>query len=89
MDSTGFDADIFIEAVKNRPVIWNFSLPEYHDKIKKRNAWTEVCSLMCNGFEDKSEKEQNDLGKFGNKRILLLDITLLRNKKIFGKCTIL
>ncbi|XP_074041217.1 uncharacterized protein [Leptinotarsa decemlineata] len=62
MDSSDFDADIFIEAIKSRPIIWNTTLPEYHDKIKKKDAWTEVCSLMCNGFEEKSEKEQNDIG---------------------------
>ncbi|KAG5867367.1 hypothetical protein JTB14_008483 [Gonioctena quinquepunctata] len=60
IDSTGFDADISIEAVKNHPVIWNTPLPEYHDKIKEGNAWKEVCLLMCNGFGEKSGKEQND-----------------------------
>lgn len=64
MDPSGFDNDMFIDLVKKCPCIWNTALAEYHDKIKKRNAWEEVCCAMYPDFKDKTEKERNTLGKF-------------------------
>jgi len=58
MDPSGFDNDIFIESVKKHQCIWNTTLGDYHDKIKKRNAWEEVCCDTYPDFKEKPEKEQ-------------------------------
>ncbi|KAG8263730.1 hypothetical protein J6590_094202 [Homalodisca vitripennis] len=57
------DTELFIAAVKNQPVIWDTTSEHYHDRIKKRGAWFIVCEEFFEGFDEKSGKEKNEIGK--------------------------
>lgn len=63
MDSE-IDVELFIEEVKKYPELWDVSCSDYKDKVKKRNAWIEICSVFCEGFKEKEEKDKCDIGKF-------------------------
>ncbi|KAH9631143.1 hypothetical protein HF086_001078 [Spodoptera exigua] len=54
-----FDTDRFITEINNRPATWNALLPEYSNKVLKRNAWDELCQIFYNNFNEKNSKEKN------------------------------
>ncbi|KAF9413738.1 hypothetical protein HW555_008184 [Spodoptera exigua] len=54
-----FDTDRFITEINNRPATWNALLPEYSNKVLKRNAWDELCQIFYNNFNEKTSKEKN------------------------------
>lgn len=58
-----FDTDRFITEINNRPATWNSLLPEYSNKVLKRNAWDELCQIFYNNFNEKTSKEKNLAGK--------------------------
>ena len=53
------DTEMFIENVKARPEIWNFSSEEYKDKRKRDAAWEEISKEMIKNFEEKEDKEKS------------------------------
>ncbi|XP_076656101.1 uncharacterized protein LOC143360834 [Halictus rubicundus] len=55
------DIELFIEEVKKYPEIWNVAAEEYHDKTKKRSAWLQVCRAMYDNFDEKHEKDKNEM----------------------------
>jgi len=54
------DMELFIGEVKLHPEIWNIA---DHDRTKKRVAWIEICRVFCEGFDEKDEREKNDICK--------------------------
>lgn len=65
-DNTDDNVDIglFIGEVKNYKEIWNIANRNYYDRTKKRNAWINICRVFYPLFDEKNEKEKNDLCKY-------------------------
>lgn len=59
-----FDIELFIGEIKNHPEIWNISAETYHDRQKKRGAWIKICRIFYEGFDEKDEKERNEICKY-------------------------
>nr|XP_014276018.1 uncharacterized protein LOC106680663 [Halyomorpha halys] len=53
---TVFDVEAFIDEVKQRPAIWDISYPDYTDKIKKQQAWKDICVVFRKDY-DQLDKE--------------------------------
>lgn len=58
------DIELFIGEVKNYKEIWNVADENYHDRTKKRSAWINICRVFFPSFDDKDEKERNDICKY-------------------------
>ena len=41
-----YNAEIFIDLVKEEPCLWNTAFRSYKDQTKKKNAWTSISSKM-------------------------------------------
>ena len=41
-----YNAEIFIDLVKEEPCLWNTAFRSYKDQTKKKNAWTNISSKM-------------------------------------------
>lgn len=59
--SDEIDIELLIGEVKNYPEIWNVAAETYHDRTKKRGAWITICQVLCEGFDDKNDKEKNEI----------------------------
>lgn len=57
------DVELFIEEVKKHPLIWNVALEEFHDRNKKRSAWITICRQFSEAFDEKEDKEKNEICK--------------------------
>ncbi|CAL1678899.1 unnamed protein product [Lasius platythorax] len=55
------DIELFIEEIKKYPEIWNVAAEEYHDRTKKRSAWIDICRVFCDGFDEKNERDKNEI----------------------------
>lgn len=64
------DIEFFIEEIKKYPEIWNVSDENYHDRRKKRAAWTNICCLFSDNFEQKDDKERNEICKYNSYLLL-------------------
>lgn len=58
------DIELLIGEVKNYKEIWNISDESYHDRTKKRSAWINICRVFFPSFDDKEDKERNDICKY-------------------------
>jgi hypothetical protein len=59
-----FDTELFIESVKKFREIWDTKYELYHDKNVKRAAWMKICGIFEPSFEEKSQKEKDEIGKY-------------------------
>lgn len=59
-----FDIELFIGKIKNYLEIWNISAETYHDRQKKRGTWIKICRVFCEGFDEKDEKDRNEICPF-------------------------
>lgn len=57
------DIELLIDSVKSRPEIWDCSNEAYKNRLKKRDAWAEVCAVVIPGFETQSDVEKNKTGR--------------------------
>jgi hypothetical protein len=57
------DIELFIGEVKNYPEIWNVAIDTYHDKKKKRGAWINICRVFYDGFDEKDDRDKNEICK--------------------------
>jgi hypothetical protein len=66
--------------VECRPTLWDKTSTEYKDRTKKRNKWNEVFFYLEKNYEDKSAKEQQEIGKFiiYNNKIYIFFFFLIR-----------
>lgn len=62
-DADHFDIELFIGEIQKYPEIWNIGSENYHDRIKKRGAWSNVCRNFCEGFEEKEDQQKNEICK--------------------------
>lgn len=62
-DTESFDTDAFISVIKSSPCIWNYKVESYSNKVEKSKAWATICEMFTPGFEEKSKKEKNNIGK--------------------------
>lgn len=58
------DIELFIEEVKKHPEIWDVAAEEYHDRIKKRGAWIDICRKFVTTFDEMEEREKNEICKY-------------------------
>lgn len=52
-----------LEAVEQRPCLWDRRRDDYKDKLLKDKSWKEVCSILYQNFEEIDEHEQKRIGK--------------------------
>lgn len=57
------DIELFIGEVKNYPEIWNVAFETYHNRKKKRGAWINICRVFCDGFDEKDDRDKNEICK--------------------------
>lgn len=70
-----YDPVCLIELVEQRPCIWDKTVDDYKDRIKKTKAWTEVHQYLIEDFENLPEEEKVEAGK------TFIIISKVRNKK--------
>ncbi|XP_033333384.1 uncharacterized protein LOC117224511 [Megalopta genalis] len=58
-----FDIELFIEAIKKYPEIWDTSCENYHDKNMKILAWFIISKEFYPNIEGMSESERNGINK--------------------------
>lgn len=49
--------------IEERPVIWDKTLNIYNDRNLTKNAWKEICLAFIELFDDKSDKDKDDISK--------------------------
>lgn len=59
-----FDVETFIAEVQLRPVLWDCSTPDYSNKVKKAEAWNEICRIYNKDFDALSPQEKKIIGKY-------------------------
>ncbi|KAL1509387.1 hypothetical protein ABEB36_004139 [Hypothenemus hampei] len=62
------DNELLIALVEERPILWDRTLEDYNNRFKALDAWKEICAIMKDGFDEISEKEQDEIGRFIKKR---------------------
>ncbi|KAL4089110.1 hypothetical protein QTP88_024182 [Uroleucon formosanum] len=71
MDSTNIIDDLdfekLIDVMRSHPAIWNISISDCSDKIKKENSWNEACKSLYN--ETWENLSTNDKRTTGAKKI--------------------
>ncbi|XP_060858140.1 uncharacterized protein LOC132935564 [Metopolophium dirhodum] len=55
------DIELLIGEVKRHKEIWNIADENYHDRTKKRSAWISICQNFFPSFDEKDDKERNDI----------------------------
>jgi hypothetical protein len=85
--------EILIDAVRQRPAIWNCTSDEYNDIGSRKNAYSEVAALLSNDAVQYSGWYK-DLYSCENLELLLYPIERGQNRKIlffeiFSKMTLL
>lgn len=58
------DIELLIGEVKSYKEIWNIADENYHDRTKKRSAWSQCCQNFFPSFDEKDDKERNDICKY-------------------------
>lgn len=58
------DSEMLIFEVQKRPLLYDISLPDYNDRVKKSKCWDEVCEQVIQNWEDLSPAEKNNRGKY-------------------------
>ncbi|GJQ70291.1 hypothetical protein Trydic_g22729 [Trypoxylus dichotomus] len=63
-----YDPVDLIELIKQRPCIWNKSIRDYKNRIKKGQAWEEIYKFLIDDFERLEEKKKLAAGKSVNEK---------------------
>lgn len=58
-----FNAEQLISCVRVRPIIWDQTSDEFSNKLKKKEAWLEICRDLYEGFDDFDSARKNEIGK--------------------------
>lgn len=61
---TVFDVEAFIDEVKQRPAIWDTSYPDYTDKIKKQQAWKDICVVFRKDYDQLDKDAKLAIGEY-------------------------
>lgn len=57
-----YDPVSLIELIEERPCIWDKTIDDYKDRVKKTKAWTEVYQFLIENFEDLRDEEKVEAG---------------------------
>lgn len=57
------DSEMLIFEVQKRPLLYDISLPDYNDRVKKSKCWDEVCEQVIPNWDELSPAERNNRGK--------------------------
>lgn len=60
----GFGIEPFFGEIKNHPEVRNIAAETYHDRQNKRGAWTKIRRIFREVFDEKDEKERNEMCKY-------------------------
>ncbi|CAG9836442.1 unnamed protein product [Diabrotica balteata] len=60
------DNELLINLVEQRSVLWDTTLEQYKNRNKTLQDWKEICRILKDGFDEMSEKEQNEIGAAAN-----------------------
>lgn len=58
------DNELLITLVEQRPVLWDKTSEEYKNRNKTLEGWKEICRILKDGYNELSEKEQNEIGMY-------------------------
>ncbi|CAH1984152.1 unnamed protein product [Acanthoscelides obtectus] len=58
-----YDVVTLIEAIENKPCLWDKTADCFKDKIEKEKAWKDVCAFFEEDFLEKDKKEQHKIGE--------------------------
>lgn len=61
-----YDPLDLIELIGQRPCIWDKTCEDYKDRVKKLNAWSEVCNFLIDNYENLEERDKLIVGKIVN-----------------------
>lgn len=56
------DIEVFIEAVKLRPALYDTKIKEYADKNLKKKLWCELCREFVEKWDELGDKEKTEKG---------------------------
>ena len=58
------DSEILISLIQAKPELWDKADENYKDRNKRRDAWKSMCTQLKENFENLSDGERKDFGKF-------------------------
>lgn len=58
------DVDILIGEVQKRPILWDVSNEEYKNRIKKNEAWIQICEVLFEDFNIQVDAIQKIKSKY-------------------------
>lgn len=58
------DSEILISLVQDKPEIWDKAIEDYKNRNKKTEAWRSICAQLKENFENLSDGERKEFGKF-------------------------
>jgi hemerythrin-like domain-containing protein len=61
-ESEFLNVELFINAIENRPALWDSRLADYASRQMTQECWNEVCREMREDFEALSKEKQNEIG---------------------------
>ncbi|KRT82969.1 Myb/SANT-like transcription factor, partial [Oryctes borbonicus] len=72
------DNELLITLVEERIVLWDKTAEDYKNRNKTLEAWKQICKVLKYGYDEMSEKEQNEIGKQVIKRWTNIKDSFLR-----------
>jgi hypothetical protein len=57
------DVEALIDAVRDRPALWDTRCSEYSDKVNKAQCWREIFCNVEEGYDDLDAEKQKEIGK--------------------------
>ena len=57
------DIELFMEAIKSHPALYDKKVKEYSDKNLKKKLWCELCTQFVEKWDELSDKEKIEKGK--------------------------
>lgn len=66
MSSKDFNYDVIelIDAIRERPCLWDKSIENYKDKVERRLSWEEIFSILEEKYDEMSLEDKRFVGKF-------------------------
>lgn len=53
-----YDAEKLLQAIRERPCLWNKNLENYKDRVEKQVAWNEIYNILDSHYEQMSSDDQ-------------------------------
>lgn len=65
-----FDIEKFIDAIEERPALYNLANNDYHNRDLKIRLWEEIGEIMYLDWAKLNNKEKNERGKLKCNNVL-------------------